>query len=229
MDARELIGQYKAWPLRNRLLLAGALGIVYPVYVWMTDIPPMEEQLAAIQTEEGEAKNKYEKVKKEQENLPKLETEFKFVQDQLAKAKGLLPEKIAMEDILQKTASIARETRIVLKEFSPASEQDVKGEYRYAEMPVALSMKGGFGNIMTFYDRIVHLAGNVRLRGLSFTPGDSATRRAGSGTEGGSQEVDAKVSMVFFRSTDTGEVAAKDDPAKPKKPKADAAAAGGGE
>ena len=230
MDAGELISRYKEWPRRNRIILAGALGLAYPVYVWTSDVPPLEEQLASIQREEGEARTKFEKVKKEQENLPKLEEEFKFVQEQLLKAKALLPEKVAMEDILSKTASIARETRVALREFTPAAEQDVKGDYRYAEIPVALTIKGGFGNIMSFYDRVVHLAGNVRLRGLAFTPGIQAAA-GGVAVAGRPQDLEAKVTMVFFRSTDTGDLPAKDAAAtkKPKKEKPEKASAGGGE
>ncbi len=230
MDAGELISRYKEWPRRNRIILAGVLGLAYPVYVWISDVPPLEDQLAASQKEEGEAKAKFEKVKKEQENLPKLEQEFQFVQEQLVKAKAMLPEKVAMEDILSKTASIARETRVALREFTPASEQDVKGDYRYAEIPVLLTIRGGFGNIMSFYDRVVHLAGNVRLRGLTFTQGASQTGSGDAGVVGRPQSLEAKVTMVFFRSTDTGDLPAKEvAAAKPKKPKPAKAAAGGGE
>lgn len=230
MDAGELISRYKEWPRRNRIILAGVLGLAYPVYIWTSDVPPLEEQLASVQKEEGEARAKFEKVKKEQENLPKLEQEFKFVQEQLLKAKALLPEKVAMEDILSKTASIARETRVALREFTPASEQDVKGDYRYAEIPVVLTIKGGFGNIMSFYDRLVHLAGNVRLRGLAFTPGVQATTGSAS-VAGRPQDLEAKVTMVFFRSTDTGDLPAKEAVAsqKSKKSKPEKASAGGGE
>jgi len=231
MDAGELISRYKEWPRRNRIILAGVLGLASPLYVWTSDVPPLEEQLASIQKEEGEARTKFEKVKKEQENLPKLEEEFKFVQEQLLKAKALLPEKVAMEDILSKTASIARETRVALREFTPAAEQDVKGDYRYAEIPVALTIKGGFGNIMSFYDRVVHLAGNVRLRGLAFTPGIAQAAMGGAAVAGRPQDLEAKVTMVFFRSTDTGDLPAKDAGAtkKSKKEKPEKASAGGGE
>ena len=229
MDTAELIARYKSWPIRNRLILVGVLGFAYPSYLWFTDLPPLEEQLTAAQNEQNEAKTKLEKVKKEQENLPKVEQEFKFVQDQLAKAKAMLPEKIAMEDILSKTASIARETHVSMREFLPAAEQEVRGDYRYAEVAVALSIRGGFGNIMSFYDRLVHLAANVRLRGLDFMPIGSTSDK--SAASSGARDVDAKVTMVFFRSTDAGEVVAKEPPAAPKQknPKAEGAGASGGE
>jgi len=228
MDARELISRYKAWPRRNRMLALAAAGTAYPLFMWWSDVPPLETQLEAVVREENEARTNYEKTKKEQDDLPKLEIELKFVQDQLSKAKALLPEKIAMEDILQKTATIARETRVALNDFSPAAELEVNGDYRYAEIPVALVVRGGFSNIMMFYDRLVHLAGNVRLRGLGFLPGIPAGGRRDAGA--GSQELDAKVSMVLFRSTDNGQQAAPKDAPKPKKFKAagEGAPSGGG-
>lgn len=226
MDARELIAKYKSWPRRNRILAAAVAGVIYPAFTWWNDVPPLETQLESVLREENEARGKYEKMKKEQDDLPKLEVEFKFVQDQLAKAKALLPEKIAMEDILQKTATIGRETRITLSEFSPSLEQEVNGDYRYAEIPVAMVVRGGFGNIMAFYDRLVHLAGNIRLRGLVFIPDVAGAGRARSSS--GPAEIQAKVTMVLFRSTDSGQVTPKEPPPKAKKPKGGAAAASGG-
>ncbi len=228
MDARELIARYKAWPRRNRMLAVAVAGMAYPLFMWWSDVPPLESQLESVVREENEARGKYEKMRKEQDDLPKLEVEFKFVQDQLAKAKALLPEKIAMEDILQKTATIARETRVALNEFSPAAELEVNGDYRYAEIPVALVVRGGFSNIMTFYDRIVHLAGNIRLRGLVFSPGAPGGGRREGGA--GAHELEAKVTMLLFRSTDSGQTPAKEAPApKAKKAKGGGGGGGGGE
>ncbi|NDE13391.1 hypothetical protein EBZ80_00465 [bacterium] len=228
MDARDLIARYKAWPRRNRMLAVAVAGMAYPLFMWWSDVPPLESQLESVVREENEARGKYEKTRKEQNDLPKLEVEFKFVQDQLTKAKALLPEKIAMEDILQKTATIARETRISLNDFSPASELAVNGDYRYAEIPVALMLRGSFSNIMAFYDRIVHLAGNIRLRGLAFIPGAAGGGRGEGGT--GARDLEAKVTMVLFRSTDNGQAPAKEAPApKAKKAKGGGAGGGGGE
>lgn len=224
MDARELIAQYKEYPRRNRLLGMLGLGLVLPVYAYTNDLPPLEEQLGSMRNELSEAQRKYEKVEVERKNLPKIEEEFKFVQEQLVKAKASLPERLQIEDILQRTASLARETNVSLKDFSPSQEQEIKADYRYAEVPISLSLTGGFGNVMSYYDRLVHLASNVRLRGLNFSP-----QQLQGSAKTSSSQIDGKVMLVFFRSTDTGEVVApKQEAPKPKfKPKQEGDAAGG--
>lgn len=222
MDLKELVGKYRELPRKNRMLAAVGVGLLYPGLMWLNDLPPLENQLEAVIREENEARAKYEKTKKEQDELPKLEVEFKFVQDQLAKAKTLLPEKVAMEDILSRIATIARETRVSMNDFSPAAEKEVSGDYRYAETPIAIAVKGGFGNVMGFYDRIVHLAGNIRLRGMSFSPDRSSVR---GGAPAGT--VDGKVTMVVFRSTDSGQATAPKEAAP--KPKRSKGGGGGGE
>jgi Tfp pilus assembly protein PilO len=216
MDVKELTERYKAMPRRNRMIGMVCAGVLFPVYTYFNDLPPLEEQLVAVQGELGEAQRKFEKVDKERKNLPKLEEELKFVQDQLKRAKALLPERIHIEDVLQKTASIARETRVMLRDFTPGNEREVSGDYRYAEIPISLSISGGFVNLMGFYDRLVHLGSNVRLRGLTFSP-----QRVMAGSGSTAPDIEAKVTMVYFRSTDTGEAPApKAEPPKAKfKPK----------
>lgn len=223
MDVKELLERYKVMPVRNRMLAVAGAGLLMPVYTYVNDLPPLEEQLVAVQGEQSEAQRKFEKVEQERKNLPKLEEELKFVQDQLSRAKALLPERLQIEEILQKTASLARETHVKLRDFTPASELEISGDYRYAEVPVGLSIAGSFVNIMGFYDRLVHLGSNVRLRGLTFTP---QRVLAGSGTI--ASDMEAKVTLVYFRSTDTGQApAAKAEAPKAKfKPK-DAAEGGG--
>lgn len=223
MDVKELIERYKAMPVRNRMLSVAGAGLLMPAYSYINDLPPLEEQLVAVQGEQSEAQRKFEKVEQERKNLPKLEEELKFVEGQLTKAKALLPERIQIEDILQKTASLAKETNVKLRDFTPGAEQEIVGDYRYAEVPVALSISGSFVNIMGFYDRLVHLGSNVRLRGLTFTP-----QRVLAGSGSIAPDVEAKVTMVYFRSTDTGQApAAKAEPPKAKfKPKDAAEGAG---
>lgn len=214
MDAAELISRFKALPQKQRVLAAIVVGALYPAYVWSEDLPPLEEQLESAQREESAARAKLEKLERDVKKLPDIEAEFQLTQDQLAKAKALLPEKIPMEEILAKTASIARETRITLKEFQPAAEKEIAGDYRYAEIPIGVSIQGQFGNVMSFYDRMAHLSGNFRLRGLKINPTASGSEAVGSKSRGGI-DVQSTATLVFFRSTDTGGQIAATPAAKP--------------
>lgn len=214
MDSAELISKFKAQPRKNRVLAAVVVGVLYPAFVWSEDLPPVEEQLEAVRIEESAAQEKYERLERDLKNLPSIEEEFKLTQDQLAKAKALLPEKIPMEDILSKTASIARETRILLKEFQPGQEKEIAGDYRYAEIPINVSIRGQFSNVMAFFDRLAHLSGNLRLRNLKFTPGPSS----GNESSGQRPDVQASASLVFFRSTETGIASAASQAQPEQKP-----------
>jgi len=111
-------------------------------------------------------RNEREKKKKDVANLPQLKQQVQQLDGMLKEAMAQLPDRKEIPDLLSSISSKARESGLDILVFRPRAEnyQDF-----YAEIPVDIVVRGGFHNVVTFFDevgrmhRLVNLS-NIELR-----------------------------------------------------------------
>lgn len=182
MDLEELKERYKLLPLWVRFLIAGAIGLLPGAYVYYDEGDALQSQLDEVAGLEATARDKFESSRQQKANLPKLEEELAFTEEQLIKAKKKLPDSYRIEDVLQKAATIAKEVGVKLIAFDPGDEIPHNDTYRYVEMPIKTELQGRFSQIAAFFDRIVHLENSIFVRKIEMAKYRiEATPEAGAG------------------------------------------------
>lgn len=170
--------KYKGLPFWARALLMFITGLIPGIYYYLDEGQGFEDKLTEITTQETAARSEFENARQKKSDLPKLEEKLAFTEEQLNKAKRLLPDRYIIEDILEKTASIALKTNILLERFKPLNEIGHESEgYRYVELPIETQVTGEYQNIATFFDRIAHLETTIFIRNITITPSSTNPTR----------------------------------------------------
>ncbi len=179
MELEDLRDKYKILPMWSRVLIAVVIGILPGVYIYLDEGQILEDGLIEAESQLDAARVSFEAARKKKQELPKLEAELIFTEEQLAKAKQKLPDAYKIEEILHDAASIAKKTGVKLKNFKPGIEQVRQEAYPYVELPIATEIEGSFNQVASFLDMVVHLEGSIFVRQLELnrlTAKDRETR-----------------------------------------------------
>lgn len=249
----ELKERYKVLPAWGRLLVAFVIGLVPGAYVYLDESDDLDAKLTTLQTQYEESKQKFDAASQKRANLPKLEEQLQFTEEQLAKAKLKLPDNYRIEDILQRVATIAKSAGVSLVTFDPAQEAKRSQPYPYVELTIVSEIKGSFAQIAMFFDQLIHLEGTIFLRRLDLSRFDARDDKVANSevaqgaaaadkkktpfqlaqAERSNMRVRARFDVVVYRSMTSQESASAPPPAAaapakaPKAPKAPDGAEGG--
>lgn len=241
MDLEALKEQYKKHKLIFRLLFMMLLGLLPGLFIYLDQGSAVEADREAAVQEMDTAKDKFEKSKKRREEMPKLEEQLAFTEEQLEKAKAKVPDNIQISEILQKIATIAKELDVQLREFDPDAEIAGEEALRFIKLPIKLKVSGTYVQIVSFFDRIVHLEKIILVQDIHLegshaegakspvspiatpvgTPPPTLIQKANA--ERGNIKVDAEATIAVYRAAGANEampVAAAAGPARPGDPKA---------
>lgn len=169
MELEDLKERYKLLPIVARLGMAFIIGAMPIAYIYLENGTQLSDQLTQLQQQEEASRQKFEKARQRKASLPNLEQQLAFTEEQLVKARKLLPESFRIEDILQKVALIAREVGVSLVTFTPKEEVKADNGYPSVEIPIGTEIVGRFGEIAGFIDRIVRLETTVFVRSIAMT------------------------------------------------------------
>ncbi len=182
MDFEEIKERYRMIPLWGRFLIMGIIGLLPGGYVYWDEGEALQIQLDEASAAEVDARTKFEDSRKQKANLPKMEEDMLFTEEQLRKAKQKLPDDYRIEEVLQKAATVAKEVGVKLVGFDPGEETKHFQNYNYVEMPIKTEIVGRFSQVAAFYDRIVHLENSIFVRNIEMKP--AAKKASATGTDG---------------------------------------------
>ena len=122
------------------------------------EIAKLNESIEAAQTEKSIKQ-------KRAANLPKLQKELGELDVRLKEAIAQLPSKKEIADLLSSIATKAQESGLDINLFRPRPEN-----YKdfYAEIPVEISIKGTFHNVIMFFDAVGRLTRLVNIENVGF-------------------------------------------------------------
>ena len=122
------------------------------------EVAKLNESIQAAQTERSIKQ-------KRAANLPKLQKELGELDVRLKEAIAQLPSKKEIADLLSSIATKAQESGLDINLFRPRPEN-----YKdfYAEIPVEISIKGTFHNVIMFFDAVGRLTRLVNIENVGF-------------------------------------------------------------
>ena len=126
---------------------------------------PQADEIAKLNESIEAAQNEKSIKQKRAANLPKLQKELGELDVRLKEAIAQLPSKKEIADLLSSIATKAQESGLDINLFRPRPEN-----YKdfYAEIPVEMSIKGTFHNVVMFFDAIGRLTRLVNIDNVGF-------------------------------------------------------------
>ncbi|MCP4349546.1 MAG: type 4a pilus biogenesis protein PilO [Desulfobacterales bacterium] len=147
--------------LRTFLVFVSAAFIVIMIsyYPLITEINERKDELDYVESMLRYAKKSAKRLPEYRKRIAEAQADFS------AKA---LPETANIHSLLQSISLCAKDSGLELLLFEQGVE--TKKEYiSYADIPVSIHTKGGFGNIRMFLDKIANMDRIVRVRDIHMT------------------------------------------------------------
>jgi len=174
-------------------LIAG--GFIYFLY-W-----PKFEQINRLNTQLEKLEQKLEIAKRNAKDLKKVQAKVKEAEAQFQMAMKKLPEKEEIPSLLSAISNSGQQVGLEFLLFEPKPEK--KKEF-YAEIPVAMEIKGDYHNLALFFDQVARLSRIVNIENIQMA----------SAKDKDSNDLNTKCMAVTYKFIET---AAADDKNKKKK------------
>ena len=182
----------------QRILIFSAIFILLIVIFVFMLYKPKLEKIGKLGKELDELEKKLVVAKKNAENLEKFQKMMKEAEFQFKTAMKALPEKEEIPSLLTSISRSGQDVGLEFLLFEPKTE--VRKEF-YAEIPVAMNIKGGYHDLAMFFDKVARLSRIVNIKNISI-------RRTKD-----SQELSASCTAVTYKFVEPA-------PAKPASKKA---------
>lgn len=196
--------------IQSKQRLALVLGAVAGIFVafFMLSYRKSQQELAEIMASVEKTKPTVEQLQAIERKLPKFEEDLRKLGKRLEVSRTMLPEKNEIPELLTQISRLGNQSGLEFMSFTPGSEDR---QSFYAEVPVAIVVRGGYHDLGEFLDRIRTLYRIVHVRNLSL--GEMQV-------ENGMVTISAKSILVTYRFLSTEEekeAAAAREAAKAKK------------
>ena len=136
-------------------LVAG--GFIYFLY-W-----PKFEQISQLNTQLEKLEEKLETAKRNAKDLKEFQAKMKEAEAQFQMAMKKLPEKEEIPSLLSSISNSGQQVGLDFLLFEPKAEK--KKEF-YAEIPVAMNIKGDYHNLALFFDQVARLSRIVNIQNI---------------------------------------------------------------
>ncbi|MEE8074343.1 MAG: type 4a pilus biogenesis protein PilO [Candidatus Binatia bacterium] len=130
---------------------------------WSFDYSPRSQRIFALQQEITGVQDDLDRKRKLTEDLPKLKKQLQGLDSMLNKAVTQLPGRKEIPELLSNISAKAREAGLEVLIFRPQGENP---RDFYAEIPVDIVVRGGFHNVVTFFDEVGRLNRLVNVRNI---------------------------------------------------------------
>jgi type IV pilus assembly protein PilO len=138
---------------------------------------PMNDQIEQLQKAFGELQVRIQQNDEKIKNLDKLRAEVKTLQQQLLQLTEQLPPESEVSGLLRQIQERVNQSGLVLKLWKPDKPRDHSSGL-YKEIPVTLTLTGGYHNTASFFDRVSKLSRIVNI--LNIKMGSAKLNNDGS-------------------------------------------------
>jgi type IV pilus assembly protein PilO len=168
----------------QRILIFSAIFILLiAIFVFMLYKPKLEK-IGKLGKELDELEKKLVVAKKNAENLEKFQKMMQEAEFQFKTAMKALPEKEEIPSLLTSISRSGQDVGLEFLLFEPKTE--VRKEF-YAEIPVAMKIRGGYHDLAMFFDKVARLSRIVNIKNISM------------GRAKDSQELSASCTAVTYK------------------------------
>jgi type IV pilus assembly protein PilO len=128
-------------------------------------------ELERMRAKELELQRKLSEVRSVAANIAAFEEEITLLEAKLAKALRQLPNQKQLEVLLTDISNLAKNSGVEVNSFKRNSE--VVHDF-YAEVPIALSLEGGYHDVAQFFDMMSKLPRIVNMGALNVSVSDES-------------------------------------------------------
>lgn len=163
---KELLDRILDLPQQQKLGILAGLIVVILLLDYFLFYSPRSDEISRLAQEIGNQHSERDKKKKEVANIPKLKEEMRQLDGRLKEAVAQLPDRKEIPDLLSSISNKVKESGLEILIFRPRAEnlQDF-----YAEIPVDIVVRGGYHDVVTFFDEVGRLnrlvnIGNIEIK-----------------------------------------------------------------
>jgi type IV pilus assembly protein PilO len=158
----------------STLLSGGLLSVFFFTHFLPFGYPNQSERLNALKADYETKSTELARARATVADLPRFEAEYEVLHQRWALAAELLPPDKQLPTLLRKITLAAQQTGVQFVSFRPAA---IRAEQYYSEVPLQLSVYGGYHQVGSFLAELANLrriitVSNVRMR--TNTRGDVA-------------------------------------------------------
>ncbi len=195
MELEDLIDKFRNSKPQVRFGLAGLVALLPALNTWFNQGEALEARRGQVEAEVAEERQKFEAAKQKVAELPALMAKLTEIEDELNRAKQILPDRIEMDAILGSLGKLEKELEVKIAKFTPGQEYQPNPSLEYKEMPVDLVLQAPFPQTMRFLDRLVHMPNLTHVRNIQF--GNSVQDPGKKGSEAPVLETSAR--LILFK------------------------------
>ena len=185
--------------IQRILIFSGVFALIIAIFIFALYKPKLEK-IGKLKKELGTLEKKLVVAKKNAADLEKFKKMMQEAEVQFKTAMKALPEKEEIPSLLTSISRSGQDVGLEFLEFTPKA--DVRKEF-YAEIPVAMKVKGGYHDLAIFFDKVARLSRIVNIKNISM-------QRAKN-----SQELNTSCTAVTYKFVEP----APEKPSKKKKKK----------
>ncbi len=150
------------------LLAVGVLAVFFFTHFVPFGYPNQQERLTALKADYERKSTELARARATVADLPRFEAEYETLHDRWLLAAELLPADRQQASMLRRITLAGQESGVQFVLFKPASP---KSETYYTEMPVQISVSGGYHQVGSFLAELANLrrivtVSNVRLKAI---------------------------------------------------------------
>jgi type IV pilus assembly protein PilO len=143
-------------------LLAGIIFLLIGLD-WSFFYSPQSLEISRLQEDIENVRGDLVRKRKLTEDIPKLKGQLQGLDRMLKRAVAQLPGRKEIPELLSSISGKARESGLEILIFRPQGETP---RDFYAEIPVDIVVRGGFHNVVTFFDEVGRLSRLVNVRNI---------------------------------------------------------------
>ena len=181
------------------IISVGSFVVIAGIFIYFLYLPKYEK-INSLKKQLTDLEQKLSTAKRNAADLKKFQAKMKEAEAQFNMAMKKLPETKEIPSLLTAISDSGQQVGLEFLLFEPKKEK--KKEF-YAEIPVAMSLRGNYHNLAIFFDQVARLNRIVNITNIQMT------RAKGKGKAAG--ELLAKCTAVTYKFLD--------EPPKKKKKK----------
>jgi type IV pilus assembly protein PilO len=164
----EKIEQLVLW--QRIAIVGGLMALLLGAATWFLFLDQWE-QIEQLQAKVESLEKQLATAKINAAELGKFQAKMQEAEAQFKLAMRALPEKQEIPSLLTSISKSGQEVGMEFLLFEPKAE--VPRDF-YAEIPVAMNIRGDYHNLAVFFDKVARLSRIVNINDISITPGKEA-------------------------------------------------------
>lgn len=160
------LDKFAKLPGSTKMIILTVLVVAVGFGYYMMFHIPQQETLEQLQGQIVTLRAERDKNAKIAEHLDEYKAEVARLQEDLERAKALLPNDREIDDLLKSVANLGKKVGLQFLLFRPMP--DVQQDF-YAEVPVEISVSGGYHEIALFFAKVGQLKRIVNIQNVAMS------------------------------------------------------------